>query len=107
MRFSSSKRRIIDLDVEHEAVELGFRQRIGPFLLDRVLRGDDEERVGQIVRLLAGGHLAFLHRLQQGGLRLRRRAVDLVGQHDVGEDRALDEAELALAGSFRRGPWCR
>ena len=57
MRFSSSKRRIIDLDVEHEAVELGFGQRIGAFLLDRVLRGDDEERLGQLVGLLAGGDL--------------------------------------------------
>jgi hypothetical protein len=44
---SSAKRRVPDLDVEHEAVELGFGQRIGPFLLDRVLRGDREERIGQ------------------------------------------------------------
>ena len=41
--------RVIDLDVEHEAVELGFGQRIGAFLLDRVLRGEDEERLGQVV----------------------------------------------------------
>ena len=40
------QRGVIDLDVEHEAVELRFRQRIGSFLLDGVLRGDDEERLG-------------------------------------------------------------
>ena len=97
MRFSSSIAGIIDLDVEHEAVELGFGKRIGAFLLDRVLRGDDEERVGQLVGFLADRNLAFLHRLQQGGLRFRRGAVDFVGQHDVGEDRPLDEAKLAAA----------
>ena len=35
---------------------------------------------------------------EQGGLGLGRRAVDLVGEDDVGEDRPLDEAELAPAG---------
>ena len=55
------KRRVIHLDGEHEAVELGLGQRIGAFLLDRVLRGDDEERIGQLVGVLAGGHFAFLH----------------------------------------------
>ena len=89
--------RIVHVNVEHEAVELGLRQRVGALLLDGVLRGDDEEGVGQIVGRLAHGHLAFLHGLQQGGLGLGRRAVDLVGQDDVGEDRAVDEAELARA----------
>ena len=37
--------------------------------------------------------LAFLHRLEQGGLRFRGRAVDFVGQQDIGEDRALDETK--------------
>ena len=37
--------------------------------------------------------LALLHRLEQRRLRLRRRAVDLVGQQQVGEHRALAEAE--------------
>ena len=45
---------IIDLDVQQEPVELGFGQRIGPFLLERVLRGQHEERVGQRVHLAAG-----------------------------------------------------
>ena len=31
-------------DVEHEAIELRFRQRIRAFELDRILRGEHEER---------------------------------------------------------------
>ncbi len=39
----------------------------------------------------------LLHRLQQRGLRLGRRAVDLVGQDHVGEDRPLDELHPPVA----------
>ncbi len=88
---------IAHLDVEHEPVELGFRQRIGAFLLDRVLRGDGEERIGQFVRLASHRHFALLHGLQQRGLRFRRGAVDFVGQQDVGEDGSFHEAKRALA----------
>jgi hypothetical protein len=35
----------------------------------------------------ADGHLPLLHRFQQRGLRLGRRAVDFVGQDDVREQR--------------------
>ena len=89
--------RVIDLDQEQEAVELGLGQRVGAFLLDRVLRGQHEERVLHRVVGAADGRLAFLHRFEQGGLRLGRRAVDLVGQHDVGEDRPGQELEHAAA----------
>ena len=87
------RRRVVDLDVEHEPVELRFGQRIRAFLLDRVLRGDREERIRQRVRRLPGRHFALLHRLQQRGLRLRRRAVDFVRQQNVREDRPFDESE--------------
>ena len=40
----------------------------------------------------------LLHRLEQRGLRARRRAIDLVGQHDVGEDRPAHEAKAPRAG---------
>ena len=43
-------RRVLDHDVEHEAIELRLRQRIGAFLLDRVLRGQHEERPVERVR---------------------------------------------------------
>ena len=42
-------------------------------------------------------HLALLHRLEQRGLRLRRRAVDLVGEQHVREHRPAPEDELAAA----------
>ena len=74
----------------------------------RVLRGDDEERIGQLARLALDGDLVLLHRLEQRALRLRRRAVDLVGEHDLREDRARDgtgTARLARRRSTRRG--CR
>ena len=41
--------------------------------------------------------LAFLHRLQERRLGLRRRAVDLVGEEEVGEDRPGAELEVAVA----------
>ena len=80
--------RVADRQLEQEPVELRLGQRVGALVLDRVLRGDDDERVGQRVRLALDGDLALLHRLEQRGLRLRRRAVDLVGQQHVGEHRA-------------------
>ena len=83
-------------DAEQEPVELAFGQRIGAFELERVLRGDDQERPRQRQRLAIDRDLPFAHRFQQGRLRPRRGAVDLVGQHDVGEDRPAVKDELAL-----------
>ena len=34
----------------------------------------------------ADGHVLLLHRLQQGGLSLRRRAIDLIGQNNMSEN---------------------
>src|SRR5205085_6606317 len=42
-------------------------------------------------------HLRFSHRLQQRRLRARRRAIDFIGQQNVGEDRALMKKEMLLA----------
>jgi hypothetical protein len=39
------------------------------------------------VRLARERHLPLLHRLEQRRLHLGRSAVDLVGEHEVGEDR--------------------
>ena len=90
-------RRILDDHVEHEAIELRLRQRIGAFLLDRILRGQHEQRTVEVVANAADGDLVFLHRLEQRGLRLGRRPVDLVGQQNVREDRPADEADDPLA----------
>ena len=48
-------------------------------------------------------HLALLHRFEQRGLRLRRRAVDLVGEQQVGEHRTRAERELARPQRHRAG----
>ena len=47
--------------------------------------------------LAVDGDLLLGHRLEQRGLRLRHRAVDLVDEDDVREDRAGPELEVALA----------
>ena len=86
-------RRIVDDDVEEEAVELRLWERIGALLLDRVLRREDEERLGQGTRLAAHGDAVLLHRLEERGLRLRRSAVDFVRKEQVGEHRTAHEAE--------------
>ena len=46
--------------------------------------------------LAADRHLALLHHLEQRALHLRRRAVDLVGEKQVREDRAERRLELAV-----------
>ena len=98
--------RIADVELEQEAVELRLRQRIGALVLDRVLRGDDEERVGQRAAVALDRDLPVLHRLEQRRLRLRRRAVDLVGQQEAREDRARagSRARRRAASSSRSGP---
>ena len=79
--------------LEQEAVQLRFRQRVGTFLLHRVLGSQHKIGFRQSPGFPGHGHGMFLHRLQQGSLRLGGRAVDFVRQHDGGEQRALLEAE--------------
>jgi hypothetical protein len=80
--------RIADHHVKHEAIELCFRQRIRAFLLDWILRRQHEQRPIELMPDTADRDLILLHRLEQRRLRLRRRAVDLVREDDVGEDRS-------------------
>ena len=80
--------------LEHEAVNLRLGERIRALLLDRVLGREHEERLRQAVRLVADRNLALLHRLEQRRLHLRRRAVDLVRQQQIREDRTLLWREL-------------
>ena len=77
--------RVADDHLEHEAVDLGLRQRVRPLGLDRVLRRHHEERVRDGERLVADRDLVLLHDLEQRRLHLRRRAVDLVGEEEVAE----------------------
>ena len=80
--------------LQQEAVHLGLRQGVGAFLFHGVLRCQDQKGLRQRVRLSANGDLAFLHGFKQGALNLGRGAVDLVGQHEVGEDGSLFDGEL-------------
>ena len=94
--------RVIHLHEENEAVLLRLGQRISPFLLDGVLRGEHEERLLELQRVAADGDGVLLHRLEQRRLRLRRGAVDFVRQDHLRKDRPLLEDELApcpVAGS--------
>jgi hypothetical protein len=79
----------------HEAVALRLGEGVGALHLDRVLGRDHHERRLELVGRAVDGDLALLHALQQRGLGLGRGAVDLVADHDVGEDAARLELELA------------
>src|SRR5207245_2470969 len=70
------------------------------FLLNGILRGQDEKRIGQAVAGATYGHLSFLHRFEESGLCLGRCAVDFVSKNHVGKKRAMQEFEGALAGGL-------
>jgi len=95
--------RVIDTDLEQEAVELSFWESVSSFLVDGVLGGKDEEGVGQLVGVLANGDLAFLHRLQQGALNFGWSAVDFVCEDKVGENGAEAGGEGAVFGVIDHG----
>ena len=85
------------MQLEHETIDLRLRQRISPFLLDRILRRQYQERLLQGIRLVADGDLLFLHRFEQGALHFRGGAIDFVSQHEIGEDRALLDRKIPRA----------
>ena len=96
-------RRVVDVELEQEAVALRLGQRVDALLLDRVLGGHDQERAGQRERLAADGDLALGHDLEQRGLHLGRGAVDLVGEQEVDHHRAEFDVELFLAHAVDAG----
>ena len=53
--------------------------------------------LGSEIGLAVHRHLPLAHGFQQRALRARRGPVDLVGQHDIGEDRAAVESEFLRA----------
>jgi uncharacterized protein YukE len=87
---------ISHVDAQHEPVELRLGQRIGPFEIMRILRGDDQECGRQRVTAAIYRYLPLLHRLEQRRLGLRTRAVDLVDQQHIREQRAWAKHEGAL-----------
>ena len=86
---------IIDVDLQQEPVELGLGQRIGAFLLQRVLGRQHMKRPRQRMILAGDRDPAFLHRLQQRRLGARARPVDLVRHQQLAEHRPRDKAERA------------
>ena len=82
--------------MQQKSIQLRFRQGIGAGLLQRVLRRHHHEQRWQRARHATHRDLMFLHRFQQRGLHLGRRAVDFVGEDDFVEQRPLDEFELAF-----------
>ena len=88
---------VAEADAQHEAVELGFGQGEGAFILDGVLRGQNHEGHVERVGVAVDGDLALFHRFQQGGLGLGGGAVDLVDEDDLGVDGAGAKLELARA----------
>ena len=70
-----------------------------PLSLDRVLRREDEERVGDRVGGRTDRHLALLHDLEERRLHLGGSAVDLVGEEEVAEHGPELDVEVARAGA--------
>ena len=106
LHFPGGRKR--DDELEKEPVELGFRQRIGSFHLQRVLRSEHEKGPAQVMGLAGDRHRPFLHGLQQRRLGLGRCPVDLVGEHQIGKDRAGLELEPARPfGRLRARRWFR
>ena len=54
--------RVADVQLEHETIELCFRQLVRAFLFNWVLGSKDQERIGQGICLLPDCDLPFLHR---------------------------------------------
>ncbi len=87
-------RRVIDLGLEQEAVELCLRQRVGPLGLDRILGCQHDERPGKHQRLSFERDLMLLHDLQQRALGFRRGPVDLIGEQQIREHRPAHDAQF-------------
>ncbi len=85
-----------------KSIELRLGQRIRTVVLHRILGRDHQKRLRQFVRMRVDGNLAFVHGLEQRRLRLRRGAVDFVGQQDVGEHRAALEFEFVFERRINR-----
>ena len=87
--------RIAKLDPHQEAIELRLGQGIGADLIHGVLRRDDEERRCERIGVTVRGDLMLFHRFEQRALRLRRGAIDLIGEDQLREHGALVELEAA------------
>ncbi len=74
-------------------MRLGQRKRAD--LVCRILRCDHEERFVERIGLAVRGDLVLLHGFEQRALRLGRRPIDFVGQHQLREHWSAVEPELS------------
>ena len=74
----------------------------GAHQVEWVLGCNDEKRLREHVRRTFDGDLALGHGFQQCALGFRSRAVDLVGQHQLGKNRSLVKFELFQVTSVYR-----
>ena len=84
----TAKIRIAYRQLYQKAVQLRIRQQLCARGARRVLRGQHNEGGRQRVRLPVDADVSFLHRLEQRGLRLARRPVDLISQQQIRHHRA-------------------
>src|SRR5439155_9345088 len=96
------RRGVAEPDLDQKAVELGLRQRERALELDWVLGRQHQEGLREHAGHAIDRDLAFAHGFEQRALRAWCRAVDLVGQQDVGEDWAGLEAECAFVLAIDR-----
>jgi len=54
---------LAERELDEEPIELRFGERKGSLVVDRVLRGDQQERRAELVRQAIDGNAAFGHRL--------------------------------------------
>src|SRR5260221_1338428 len=94
----------LDVDLKQETVQLSFRQMVGAFLFDGVLRSYHHERGLQVPGLAVNGDLPFLHYFEESRLGFGRSTVDLVYQNDIAEDRAGFKLEIAFPGIEHGSP---
>ena len=90
--------RIADDDLQHEAINLRFGQRVGAFLIDWIFCREDEEGRWEFVRFATERDLPLLHRFEQCGLHFCGGAIDFIGEHEVGENGAFGGVIFSVAG---------
>jgi len=96
-------RRVVEDELEEEAIELGFGEWVGALLFDGVLGREYEEGRGQRVGGIADGDLALLHGFEECALDFGGGAIHLVGEDDVGENGTFAWGEVAAMGVVDQG----
>ncbi len=59
------------------------------------------------MRVVIHAHVTFAHRFQERTLRFRSSTVDLIRQHDVGENRSAAEFRRNVQSKPRDSAWAR